>query len=234
VSARSEYPLLHPLERRSRTGIVGKTGMGKSTLMKELARREMKAGQRVVAFDPHDEYSVEGIKTDAVELGPLTRRVTVAELVDLLADGDELLADPRLALAVVPEGEDAEEIAEEFKLVANFVKNAGNLTFLVDELGDFQECAQFALNRVVTGYRKFGVAVVYGAQRMVQIPKTSRTQLSDIVSFLQDDDEDLAALVRRTRLEGFDAEVLNLTVGQFKHWRDTRGAPAASHRRRTS
>lgn len=227
----SEYPLKHPLEKRSRTGIVGKTGMGKSTLMKELARREMAVGCRVIAFDPHDEYSVHGIKTDEVTLGPLTRRMTVREFVDAAAAGEEF--DERLALAVVPEGEDEREIAEEFKQVARLVKNIGNVTFLVDELGDFQECAQFALNRVVTGYRKFGVPVVYGAQRMVQIPLTSRTQLSDIVSFLQDDESDLDALVRRTRIEGFGDEVLNLNVGQFKHWRDTRGTPAATKRRST-
>jgi len=229
----SEYPLEHPLPKRSRTGVVGKTGMGKSSLMKELCRREMKAGCRIAAFDPHDEYSVHGLKTDEVELGPLTHRVSVDEFENMAARGDELLEDARFAIAVVPEGESAEEVAEEFKRFAKVVKNLGNLTCIVDELGDFQECCQFALNKVVTGYRKFGIPVVYAAQRMVQIPLTSRTQLSDIVSFLQDDDQDLAALVRRTRIETFDAEVLNLTVGQFKHWHDTRGTPAAAKRRST-
>lgn len=225
---RSAYPFRHPLTAREREAVVGKTGMGKSTLLKELARREMAAGACVVAWDPHDEYSELGVETSEVTLGPLTQRATVTELINSPA----ILDREDLALAIVPEGERGEELAEEFREVCRAVKQTGNLTFIVDEVGEIDRFAELDINRAATTWRKFSIPVVLGAQRMVQIPKTTRTQLSGIVTFLQDDDDDLAALQRRTRDDEFPARVLQLGPGEFIHWRDTRSNPAAQQKRK--
>jgi ABC-type iron transport system FetAB ATPase subunit len=40
-------------ERRSHIGIIGKTGQGKSTLLKNIALRDIRDGKAVVYFDPH-------------------------------------------------------------------------------------------------------------------------------------------------------------------------------------
>jgi energy-coupling factor transporter ATP-binding protein EcfA2 len=212
--------LNHPLPSRARVAFIGKTGMGKSTAAKAAAAAELRAGARVVAFDPHDEWSVHGDdRGGEVTLGPLRDRLTT----DQLLDNPYLLDDPHLSLAVVPQRDATPaELAEDFCELAEAVKATGNLTFIVDEVGEFQKHCQATLDRVGTGYRKYKVAVILCAQRAVQISKTCRTQLSEMVCFLQDDPEDLSALEHRTRysVPDFADRVSRLGRGQSVQWRD--------------
>lgn len=210
-------PLEHPLPNRARVGVAGKTGSGKSTLAKAIAAAELARGARVLAFDPHDEWSRLGSDYKGeVTLGPLGRRMTVAEL----CDDPSALDDPRLSLAVVPEAEaEPDEVADDFKALASLVKDTGGLTFFVDEIGEFGAHCEATLNKVGTGFRKFRVPVVITSQRVIQIPKTCRTQLSHLVSFLQDDAEDLDAL-RKRQGPDFADRVSRLGQHKFEVWRD--------------
>ena len=77
---------------------AGKRGSGKSTRAKETLGACLKAGQRVLVWDPHDEYSQEGRASDEVVLGPLPGH---RELWELMADPTELL-EGDTSFAVVP------------------------------------------------------------------------------------------------------------------------------------
>lgn len=215
-------PLEHPLPTRARVGLAGKTGSGKSTLAKAIAAGELRAGARVLAFDPHDEWSQHGSDyRGEVTLGPLRSRMTVAEL----CEDSTVLDDPRLSLAVVPEPEaEPDDVAEDFKALASLVKDTGGLTFFVDEIGEFGAHCEATINKVGTGFRKFRVPVVITSQRVIQIPKTCRTQLSHLISFLQDDAEDLDALRKRQGPE-FAERVSRLAQHKFEVWRDGSFSP---------
>lgn len=195
--------------------IVGKRGSGKSHAAKDLCASELKAGARVVAFDPHDEYSQLGRKSDAVTLGPLSKRVSV----DALLKEPELLDDARLSLAVVPRGE-PKQIAREFRAVADQVLETGNITFLAEELAVYGEYAEDDLNYAATQSRHVNVALVFVSQRMVHVPKTARTQATVLQSFLQNDPEDLKAISKITGSKDFAERVARLPRRKSLSWRD--------------
>lgn len=199
--------------------VLGKRGSGKSHAAKTLLAAELEAGARVVAFDPHDEYSQKGKKTPEVSLGPLEHRVSVAEL----EQRPELLDARRLSLAVVPSSRKGPELAEEFETVAGIATATGRLTFLADEVGEFSAHAQEELVSLATQSRHYSMPLVLVAQRATQVPKTARSQASRIVCGRQDEPDDLAALEKRTRLSSpdFAARVSRLPRRQLLEWRDT-------------
>lgn len=198
--------------------VVGKRGCGKSHHAKALAASELAAGARVVAFDPHDEYSAKGRSSPQVSLGPLRDRVTV----DQLLERPELLDAKKLSLAVVPECS-ADEMADAFREVAEMISATGRLTFLADEIGEYSDEAAGTLNSLATQSRHYETALVLVAQRMTQIPKTARTQASVLHTFLQSNPEDLDALVKLTGDRDFAARVSRLPRRKQLTWRDTEG-----------
>lgn len=202
--------------------IVGKRGCGKSHFAKALAGAELAAGARVVAFDPHDEYSKKGRKSPQVNLGPLAERVTV----DQLIEHPELLDAKRLSLAVVPEGVPNDELADAFRDVQELVTSTGRLTFIADEIGEYSDEAAGELNSLATQSRHYEAALVLVAQRMTQIPKTARTQASVLHTFLQSNPEDLEALVKLTGDKDFAARVSRLPRRKNLTWRDSEPAPS--------
>lgn len=206
------------LDPKDRLMIVGKTGTGKSTLAKELCGLWMKR-HRVVCFDVCDEYSQKGRRSREVRLGPLRERVTLEQLHKKL----ELLDDPNLALSVVP-SDDEEECARDFEDLAELVKHTGDLVFIVEEVGFFGELAAARINQVATMFRHYGVAVVFVAQCAVQVPKKARRQLSALVSFRQDDPDDLSALESLAG-ETFAERVSRLAAGEHADWRDSLKKP---------
>lgn len=196
--------------------VVGKRGCGKSHHAKQLAAAELRAGARVVAFDPHDEYSQKGRKTSQVTLGPLAERVTV----DQLIERPEVLDAKKLSLAVVPEGLSNAELADAFREVSEQVSATGRLTFLADEVGEYSDFADDTINSLATQSRHSEVAIVLVAQRMTQIPKTARTQASTVHTFLQSNPEDLEALVKLTGDRTFSDRVSRLPRRKHLTWRD--------------
>jgi len=199
--------------------VLGKRGSGKSHAAKQLIAAELDAGARVVAFDPHDEYSRHGRKTSEVTLGPLEQRCTVAEL----EQRPELLDSRKLSLAVVPSVRKGPELAEEFETVSGMVTSTGRVTFVADEVGEYSDHAAEELKSLATQSRHYLVPLVLVAQRATQVPKTARSQASRILCGRQDEPDDLAALEKRTRLTApdFAARVSRLPRRQLLEWRDT-------------
>lgn len=194
---------------------VGKRGSGKSTRAKELCQRLMDAGQRVVAFDPHDEYSEHGRASKQVRLGPLSQRMTMLEL----CEDESILDEPGLALAVVPEG-DPRELAKSVHELSEMVRDTGRVVLLLEELGMYGEFAADTLNELACQSRHDEVPLVFVAQRMVQVPKTARTQISTLNSGRQDDPADLRALADVAGPHFADAVAL-LGAGESLAWSDT-------------
>lgn len=195
--------------------IVGKRGTGKSTAAKDVCAQALAQGARVVAFDPHDEYSRGGRESSEVRLGPLRSRVALA---DLLRAPGRFLDFERVSLAVVPR-EEPDAAAEDFVALSRIVASTGELVFVADEVGYWgPHCAQ-RLDWLATQSRHAEVPVVLVAQRLTQIPKTARTQATHLVSFRQDNPDDLKALEQLAGAD-FAAGVSRLGRGEWMHWRD--------------
>lgn len=203
---------------RDRLVFVGKTGTGKSYAIKALCERLMDDGARLVVWDVCDEYSVHGRPSKETDLGPLHGRCTPAELARMPRRLDQ----QDLALAIVPSGE-PQEVARQFRRCAELIRDTGNVVFVVEEVGYFGRHAYGKLEEIATLYRKDGVAAVFCAQRAIQIPKTARSQASQIFAFAQDEEDDLVALEKRCGRSVPDiAERLpRLGVGECIHWRDS-------------
>ncbi|NBD09638.1 helicase HerA domain-containing protein [Corallococcus silvisoli] len=205
---------------------VGKRGTGKSTRAKAMLAAAMAAGQRVLAFDPHDEYSKHGRDSGQVRLGPLTQRMTLVELADNL----DVLEEDGLALAVVPEGSQRDK-GEDFAALVDDVLDVGELVFLADEVGQWGRYAIEALEELACQSRHSAVPVVLVAQRLTQIPKTARTQATQLNSGRQDNPDDLKALADLAG-DDFAVAVARLARGEHKHWRDDAGPEPAKGKRK--
>jgi hypothetical protein len=216
-------PRPEKLDPRDRLVIVGKTGSGKSTWAKKLMAAELEHGTRIVAFDPHDECSQLGRKSDQVRLGPLLQRCTVEEL---FHDPREWLDREDLALAVVP-ARTRRECAIDFLEVSEQIRSTGGLVYVVEEVGFFGDYANDSLEDVACQYRHEAIAVALVAQCTVQIPKIARRQASRVVSGRQDDPDDLAALEKMCG-RGFSERVSRLSPGELVEWRDSFGKEASS------
>lgn len=203
--------------------IVGKRGSGKSSVGKMVCLAELEQSARVLAFDPHDEWSQAGRKTDQVDLGPIPMRLTVQEFLQLReAAREALMLHEELALSLVPR-ERPREMAEDFCAVARVVQRYGKLTWFVDEVGFFGSHCNEDLNVVSTQFRHYEVPIVFLAQRMTQIPLTSRTQIARLYTGLQTDPDDLDAVARLVGLvhgKPFAAGVARLPRREFLEWRD--------------
>jgi len=214
VKLRRPKGVLH-FEPEDVVGVFGKRGTGKSNFAKRELGHAWDAHRRVLVFDPHDEYSRHGHQTEEVTLGPLDDRCTLDEL--LLKP--ELLDAERLQLAVVP-AEEPEECAADFERLCTMVRHTGDLLLCVEEVGYFEEHCRGKLNFLATQSRHWGVTVLFVAQRAVQVPKTARTQITQLVSFRQDNPDDLRALADLAG-EDFAARVARLGRGESEQWRDS-------------
>lgn len=210
-------------QARTRLAVVGKPDMGKSSHAKRLVKAWLTRGLRVVAVDPHDEYSKDGNPTRLVELGPLRKRMTALEL----ARTPTAILEPRLSLSVVV-GDSPRSAARGFMLVARLVRAAEKpCVLLVDEVGLWTNPARHPachtaaaeLATVAISDRKKGISLVVVSQRMAQIPSEVRSTVTDVHAFLQDQQADLEALEARCG-QPFAGEVSQLR--QFHHaaWSD--------------
>lgn len=197
--------------------VVGMSGTGKSTRVKELLRSWVQKGVRVVALDPGDEYSRHGVPTGLVRLGPLKHRMTATELA---ANPRAMLA-PRLSLSVVP-GPSIREWARAFELVAGLARHAGRLVIVADEAGTWchagthPACSRAAaeLAALATTGRHQGIALVVVSQRAATVPATVRSQCTDAILFRQEEVADLDALAARWRDDSLPTRLPALADGE--------------------
>jgi hypothetical protein len=196
---------------------VGKRGSRKSTRAKETVGECLKAGQRVIFFDPHNEYAQDGHASDEVVLGPLP---SSRELWHVLADPTELV-EGDTSFAVVPESLEEDDLARGFDELARLAYEAGDLVFGADELVLYFMSArvQKRINFLATQGRHPKVPLILAAQRMVHIPLTARTQITELDTGKQDDPDDLAAIAKRCGKD-FAEKVPRLKRGERLVWRD--------------
>ena len=212
----------HPIVTRDRVLVNGKTGSGKGNRVKAICAGEMKRETRIVAFDPHDEYSVKGHATDHVRLGPLRERCTADQLLSAPA---KWLDRRDLALAVVPDMSNRKACGEDFIEVAELVRHTGNLLFVVEEIGYFGDKCADELEDVACQYRHAGVSCIFVSQCAVQITKTARRQMSQLYTGRQDDPADLRAIAEITKSADFARRVSELPAGELLHWHEGQTTP---------
>jgi hypothetical protein len=198
-------------------GVVGMRGTGKSTAAKQLVAQALGDGLRVVAHDPHDEYSQDGRESEQVRLGPLLARVDIAEVEE--EDWEELLGWEELSLSVVPRPM-PQEMAEDFVRLAGAARATRDVLLVVEEVGFFGAYAREWLDVLATQSRHWKVPLIFVAQRLTQIPKTARSQLTQLVSFRQANPDDLEALSELTASPATAPAVARLARGHFIHWRE--------------
>lgn len=200
--------------------VIGKRGSGKSYRAKELLARELKAGARVACFDPHDEYSRLGRPSKQTNLGPLTQRVTV----DQLLENPGVLDRPDLACAFVPRSKQRKAIAADFSEFQRLVINTGNLTVCADEVGEYDDVCRDDLETLATQSRHFEMPVIFVAQRATQVPRGARSQASSILCGKQDEEDDVKALAKRCGKD-FAERVSRLPRRTLIEWRDDTPTP---------
>lgn len=217
--------------------IVGKRGSGKSTRAKALIAEQLKAGARVLAFDPNDEYSRHGLVKEHVDLGPLRDRCTVEELLDNVGRGGTWLERSNLSLAVVPESKDPDALAVDLADVHERVAAVGDMVCVLDEVGLYRDTAATTLKVWGTQsrhYGKRGSPVIACAQRMALIEKNMRDQCSVVITGVQTDPEDLDAIEKMVRnslgdegARAFVLRVANLPRPGLAEWHEGQKASAA-------
>lgn len=212
---------------------VGKRGTGKSTRAKEAARQCMVRKQRVLAFDPFDEWSQLGRPSKHVVLGPLTQRI---EFLELLAE-PEMLLSPDLAAALVPNTRDPEARGLMFSRLVDRIAEVAEdepdfeLVLFADEVGNWAAHASKALQVLAYESRHWGVGFAPVSQRMVHFGM-ARSQATQINSGRQDLPADVAALADVAGKE-FADEVATLGPWEWRHWTDAISAPEKRKEKKT-
>lgn len=203
---------------RHRILVCGKTGSGKTFRAHELLRAWQRRGVRVVVLDPKDEYS-------RAKGGPCADRITALEL----AKHPEELRKKRLSLAVVSRSREPQDVARAALLLLRIIPEVcGRVLFVADEVhlwadsskGKACHKAASLLDVVATVERDRGVSLMLVAQRAAHVPKNTRTQLSNIITFRQEDGDDLAALAVRTKDRSWLDRVARLGAFESLDWSD--------------
>jgi hypothetical protein len=200
--------------------ICGKRGSRKSTVVKASLARwlEGKGPPRVVAFDPHDEYSQLGREVPGeVILGPLRNRVTVAELLE----APELLDAEDLSLAVVcEEPMDAEAVAADFEAVSALVLEHGDCVFVVEEAALLQEHCGGKLKTIATQSRHAQVPVVIVSQWLFSFHYSMRKQFSHARLYRQTDPDEIKKSAEVLRSQDAAERLATLAPGECVAWSD--------------
>lgn len=195
--------------------VCGVTRTGKTTFAKALVRATAGRFFRVVVFDVDSEYQREG---QVVSTVALARR-------------PELLDEKGARLVVRPVGESAAELGRDVGFLLRLVRaksSSSRPTLLVlEEPGRWAPAVRELCDEAAISWAKHGVALCYVSQRAALVPKTTRTQLSKIISFRQTEPSDLDALEERAGSE-FRARVPFLRVGEHLDWKDDEAQPLTS------
>lgn len=195
------------LSARDRVLVCGMTRHGKSFFARAMAQANARFFRRVVFFDVDTEYRGEG------------QVVTTLQL----ARKPELLDEKNVRLVVRPVGESRAELARDVDFLMRLVRSKSSATrttlLVLEEPGRWAAGVTELLDEASISWAKRGVALVFVSQRANLVPKTSRTQLSKIISFRQTEPSDLDALEERAGKE-FRARVQALPRFEHADWTD--------------
>lgn len=161
--------------------VLGVPQSGKTTYAARLIAR----ARRVVVFDPTGDYE---------SLFPKWRVVSPPELADRrVLEGEGTY---RILRLIVAGGRNEDfDIAEEFVYTVKRCKEAGDLVLVADEVSLYKHGpALGALRSLHMNGHKWGIVTVLVSQRAVGIPLDCRATATHCHSFLQDSEDDLAAL----------------------------------------
>jgi hypothetical protein len=176
--------------------ILGLPFTGKS----KLAAKLVEGADRVLFFDPCRDYAnYAGAK-----------EITVSQLMD----NPKLLSQPRFRYSIVPESEDVEDELDDLIALARAVKN---VLIVFDEVGDYRQYAEHALNKVARNGRHDGLVPIYVSQVAVDIPLTVRRLATRVYSYLQVDVRDIKALAGQYGQDFADG-VANSKPGELITW----------------
>lgn len=193
----------------------GMTSMGKTT----LAQRFIAGQRRVLALDVNDEWSQWGRR-----VGPLRERCTASEL---SKHGPKLLETP-LSLSVVPDKPTAAARARTLKLIWSQLeacathRKAAPLVLVLDELGEYAEEGRAEARSLATrGLTHLNVSLIVLAQRPYLVPKTVRSQMSELFIFRLEEVDDADAATERCKPDAAQASATVQALPPHKHfhWR---------------
>lgn len=212
--------MLGEIVSTSRHAYVGQSGTGKSFAAKKAiaaflaAKGSREQAPRVLVIDPEDEWSKLGKKTDKIDLGPCTTRATFEQFAD---DPARYLDHERFACAVVVSSSDPCEASQQVAEIIDHVLATGDVVTVFEECGaytgpDVDDAEAYdKMSMLATRGRKYGCPVVFCAQRLVQIPKTARSQITEMQLFTQIERSDLNALAEMAGPRGAEVVRLNGT-----------------------
>lgn len=198
--------------------VLGKTHTGKSTFAKAVVRA-LGNTHRIVALDVTDEWSSAAPPRHGVDLGPLKKRVSAAQL----TAKPELMLEPRLSLAVVPNEQSSQSAARAFTLICRLQKKCPlPIVLVLDEAHTWAKHVDALFCDAATMGRHWGggIALITISQRANRVPLTVRSQSSRIISFTQDEPADVDALASKTGSE-FAEAVSRLPPHTYLEWRDS-------------
>lgn len=155
--------------------ILGVPLTGKTYYAAELT----KDCSRVVYFDPCGDYAEYG----AIEF-----------TVDELEAAREILRKPKFKIAVRPNDEDGESMANDLDRTVRLCRSVGEMTVVLDEVGDYSLEGARTINKLFRNGRHDGIVTILVSQVATDIPKTCRRIATRYYSFLQQDPGDLDAL----------------------------------------
>jgi energy-coupling factor transporter ATP-binding protein EcfA2 len=201
--------------------VIGQRGCGKSHFVKLNIVADC---QRYIVFDPHGEY-------------PCDERLDLDGFIDA---APRLLSQETMRVSVTPASRMPDEVTKDFCRLVEFVNESGGFVFLIDEVGILSDAGGVNhLKYLATQSRHFGeepwipgqpqpapdpahvgVPVVFLAQRAVQIPLTARNQASHVISFMQNDPEDIEALRKRIGHMADQIPKLSRAKHEKVHWRE--------------
>lgn len=188
---------LGPFRVGERIIILGIPMSGKTTLAATLT----KSVKRIVYFDPFHDYA-EIANAKAVKASELFKN-------------PKILDQSEFRYAIQPD--DTGDLAQDFDDTVMLVRAAGDMVFVMDEIGDYKRETEQTLAKIARNIRHNGIVPIFVSQVATDIPKTVRRLATAVYSFRQEHPDDLEAL-EKVYGEAFAQEVSQLPEHEYALW----------------
>lgn len=155
---------------------------------------------RILFFDPYHDYNE---MAGAEEISA-----------NKLIENPSILNKSTFRYAIIP---DEDFIADQLDDSVRIARAAGNLVFVMDEVGDYKREATLTMEKLARNGRHDGLVPIYVSQVAMDIPRTVRRIATRVYSFRQEDIEDIDALSERYG-ESYANEVSHLELHEYRLW----------------